>query len=153
MAGGRQQLIQYPWVSLGPVGRPFRRGRSLAQRAGKESASDRQIPLLQQQNIHDLPDLVNGAIEVDPPTGDRDRGFVHEPAISWSVPARLSRVDEPGRETLHPAVDRHVINVNTALSQQLFPVSIGEPIPQIPPDRHQNRLQRKLKPGKTRPGW
>ena len=46
MAGGGQQLIQRPGVSLGPVSGHLGRSRAVPQRVGEEPASGRQIPLL-----------------------------------------------------------------------------------------------------------
>ena len=46
MAGGGQQLIQCPWVSLCPVGGHLGRSRAVLQRAGEEPAGGRQIPFL-----------------------------------------------------------------------------------------------------------
>jgi hypothetical protein len=54
---------------------------------GEAPAGGRQIPLLGYQYVDDLPILVNGPVEADPPTGDLDVGFVDEPAILWRVAA------------------------------------------------------------------
>jgi hypothetical protein len=42
---------------------------------------------------------------------------VDEPAITDTVPARPSRVDDQRGEALHPPINRHVINVDTALRE------------------------------------
>lgn len=44
MAGGGQQLIQYPWVSLCPVGGHLSGSCAVLKRAGEEPAGGRQIP-------------------------------------------------------------------------------------------------------------
>jgi hypothetical protein len=60
--------------------------------------------------IHDLAMLVDGSVEVGPPSGDLDVGFVDEPAVGGNVPTVSRCVDELRREGLHRLVDRHVIN-------------------------------------------
>jgi hypothetical protein len=44
-----------------------------------------------------------------------------------------------------------VIDLDAALGQQLLHVPIGQPVPEIPADRHRDHLGRKPEPGKRRP--
>ena len=69
--------------------------------AGEESAGRRYVPLRGDQHVDDLPELVDRPVQIDPPAGDLDVGFVNEPAISWDVSAWSCCVDEQGREPLH----------------------------------------------------
>ena len=69
--------------------------------------------------------------------------LIHEPPIPGSVPGRASGVDELLRERLHPPLHRHVIHLDTSLSQQLLHIAIGQPVTQIPPHRHRDHLTRK----------
>jgi hypothetical protein len=43
------------------------------------------------------------------------------------VSARAGRRDELGGEALHPAVDAHVINRDTALGEQLLDIAVDKP--------------------------
>ena len=43
------------------------------------------------------------------------------------MPARSRRIDQQRCEPLHPAVDGHVIDVDTTLGQQFFDVSVESP--------------------------
>jgi len=153
MAGGGHQVIQYSWVGGRTVGAHLGRSRAVPQRAGEEPAGGRQISFLRDQHVDDLPELVDGAVQVNPPTGDLDVGFIGEPAIARGVSARPSRVDQQGREALYPAVDRDVVNGDTALDKQFFDVAVGQPVAQIPAHRQHDDLTREAKPSETRLRW
>jgi hypothetical protein len=96
------------------------------QRADEELAGGRQIPFLRHQHVDDLPELINRAVQVDPPTGNLDVGFIGEPATTRGVSARPGCLDQQGREPLHPAADRNVTHLDTALGQQLFDVTVEQ---------------------------
>jgi hypothetical protein len=66
---------------------------AVLQHADEEPASGRQIPFLRDQHIDNLPKLINRAVQIDPPTGNLDVGFIGEPAIAWRVSARPGCVD------------------------------------------------------------
>jgi hypothetical protein len=42
------------------------------------------------------------------------------------VPARPSRLGEQRREPLHPSVDGDVVDLDTALGEQLLDVAVGQ---------------------------
>ena len=153
MAGTWQQVIQRPGVSLCAVGGHLGRSRAVPQRAGEEPAGGRQIPLLRDQHVDDLPELIDRTVEVDPPTGDLDIGFIGEPAIAQSVSARLGCVDHQGREALYPAVDRDVVDGDATFGEQFFDVAVGQSIAQIPPHRQHDDLTGEAKPRETRLRW
>jgi hypothetical protein len=48
------------------------------------------------QDVDDLPELVDGAVDMAPPAGDLHLGLVHGPAISHTLPAGPSRVASSG---------------------------------------------------------
>jgi hypothetical protein len=52
------------------------------------------------------------------------QSLIHKPTITCSVPARPGCVDQQRREPLHPAVDGDVINLDTALRQQLLDIPV-----------------------------
>ena len=131
------------------VGDDLGRGRPVLECAGKESPGRRQVPLRGRQHVDHLPTLVDRPVQIHPPSGDLEIRFVNEPAISRDVSARPARVDEQQCLPLHPAVDGHMIDSDPAISQQLFDVPIGEPVPETPPDRHQDHLRREPETGEA----
>jgi hypothetical protein len=70
---------------------------------------------LAEQDVDDLPVLVDRPIQVGPPPGHLDGGLVDEPAIARRMPSRSRSVDEVAGECLHPPVDRDVIRGDAAL--------------------------------------
>jgi hypothetical protein len=56
-----------------------------------------------------------------------------------------------GGEPLHPAVYRHVINLDATLSEEFFHVAVGQRVAQIPAHRHCDHLRWEPEPGETRP--
>jgi hypothetical protein len=46
--------------------------------------------------------------------------------------AGACRIDQQRRESLHPATDGHVVDLHSALGQQLFDIAIGESITEVP---------------------
>ena len=54
--------------------------------------------------------LVDGPVQVRPPTGDLDVGLIGEPAVTGSMPAEPCRFDELGSEALDPAVHSDMID-------------------------------------------
>jgi hypothetical protein len=67
------------------------------------------------------------------------------------MPAGAGRIDQQWSEPLHPAVNGHMVDRDPAFGQQLFDVPIREPVPEIPPDRHQHHLRREPETGEARP--
>ena len=96
------------------VGAHLSRAGAVREGAGEELAGGRQVPLLGHQDVDDLPALVDRSIQVDSSTGDFDVGFVDEPAIAWSVPARLSRIDEQRCKPLHPPIHGDMVHLDVA---------------------------------------
>jgi hypothetical protein len=62
------------------------------------------------------------------------------------VPAEPGRVGQQRRESLDPAEDGDVIDLDTPLSQHLLNVAIGLAVAQVPPDRHHDHLRREPEP-------
>jgi hypothetical protein len=99
---------------------------------GEEPAGSRQASLLRGQDVDDLPELVDRPVQIDPPPGDLDIGFVDEPAVPGGVAAGAGGVDERGGEPLDPSIHAHMINVYAAFCQEFFDLAIGEPVAQAP---------------------
>jgi hypothetical protein len=41
------------------------------------------------------------------------------------MPAGSGSLDQQRSEPLHPAIDRHVVDINTALGQQVLDIPVG----------------------------
>jgi hypothetical protein len=82
---------------------------------GEESPGGRQVSLLGDQHVDELPKLVDGSVQIHPPSGNLGVGFVYEPAITWRMSTRSCCVDQQGCEVLHPPEDRDVVNLDATL--------------------------------------
>jgi hypothetical protein len=125
------------------------RRRPVFKSAGEKSPGGRQIPLLGHQHIDDLPELVDGPVQIHPPSGDLGVGLVDEPTIAYDVPAGPCRVDQQWGEPLHPPIHRDMINLDPTFAQQLLNISIRQAITQIPMDRQHDHLWREAEPSEA----
>jgi hypothetical protein len=71
----------------------------VSQSLGEEPPGGRQVPLLRDQHVDDLPVLVYRPIQIDPPPGDLDIGFIDigfidEPPVAGGVSAGPGGVEE-----------------------------------------------------------
>jgi len=146
MACGRHQLLDHSWVGRCPVGAHLGRVEAVLQGAGEEPASGRQVPLLGDQDVNDLAVLVDCPVQLDPPPDDFHICLVDEPAIARCMPAGSGRVDQQRGESLHPTIDGHVINVDTAFGQQLLDISVRQPVPQISAHSNHDHTRRNRNP-------
>jgi hypothetical protein len=128
MTGSGHQLIKHPRVGGRAISADLDRGRPVIKGAGEESASGGQIPLLGDHNVNDLAELVDRSVQIDAPAADLDVRFVDKPTITGGVPAGPGRIDQQRGEPVHPAINRDVVNSDAALGQQLFDVSVGQPV-------------------------
>jgi hypothetical protein len=69
-----------------------------------------------------------------------DVGFIYEPAVTDAVSAWSSRLDDQRGEALHPPVDRDVINLDAALGEQFFDISVRESVSEVPAHRQQDHV-------------
>ena len=91
--------------------------------------------------------LSRSRISLDGCTGG-GRG-TQAPALDWQPPAAPPielTAGEQWREPLHPAVDRDVIHLDTALGQQFLHVAVGQAVAQIPKHRQHDDLTGKPEP-------
>ena len=94
MARRGQQLIEHPQVGRGPVGIHLARPWAVLKGSGEEPVGGYPVPLGRHQHVNDLPELVDRAVEIDPPPGNFDICFVNKPSIPGDVPAGACRVDQ-----------------------------------------------------------
>jgi hypothetical protein len=101
------------------------RGRPVsAQRGGEEAPCRADVAPRREVHVDDLAVLVHRAIPIAPDPGDLHLGLVDEPSVAHGVAPRSGRVDQHRREALHPPQQRHVIDLDTALSEELLEVPV-----------------------------
>ena len=100
--------------------------------SGEEPAGGHPVPLGRHQYVNDLRELVDRAVEIDPPPGNLDICFINKPSIARDVPAEACRVDQQRSEPLHPMVDGDMINRDAALGQQFLHIAVREAVTQVP---------------------
>src|ERR1039458_2004820 len=125
---GRQEVRDHADQGVGPVSGDLSRLTVRADRIGEEFCRSSQITLLRHEHVDDLPVLVNGPIDVPPGPGDLHVGLIDKPVTTHDVAARPSRVDEQGREPLTPTEQGHVVNLDTAFSEQLLQIPVGQSV-------------------------
>ena len=91
--------------------------------------------------VDDLPVLVDGPVHVTPSIRDLHVGLVDEPAVTDRMATRSGGIREQWRETLDPPVDGDVVDLDPTLTEELFNIPIGEPVPQIPPHGQDDELR------------
>ena len=94
MAGGRYQLVEYPRVGGRVISGDLNRGRPVFQGASEESPGGRRVPLLGDQHVDDLPELVDGPVQIHPPSRNFGLSLIDEPTIAGGVPAGPCRIDQ-----------------------------------------------------------
>lgn len=117
-----------------------------------EPAGRGQVPSWRGHDVDDLAELVHYPVQIGPPSGDPHVGFIDEPPLARTVPARPRGVDEARCEPLHPPADRHLIDLDTALSEQRLDVPVGQAVSQVPAHRDGDDLRREPEPPELRPG-
>jgi hypothetical protein len=75
-------------------------------------------------HVDDLAVLVDGAVHVPPHTGDADVSLIDEPTVTDTVSARPCRLDDERGESLHPPVDRHVVDLDATFGEQFFDIAV-----------------------------
>jgi len=84
------------------------------------------------EDVDDLPELIDRAVDIAPLPGDSDVGFVDLPASSDRVSAGSGGVGQQRREPLHPAGDVDVVDLDPAFGEELFDIAVGQPEAQVP---------------------
>jgi hypothetical protein len=108
----------------------------------EEPGRSRYVAPLRHPHVDDLAMLVDRSIHVPSHSGNLHVGFIDEPSITNTAPGRPSRVDDQRGEALHPPINRHVINVDTAFREQFFDIAVGQAVAEIPAHRQQDHLRR-----------
>lgn len=92
----------------------------MGQGAGEERPRRRAVTAFADDDVDELIVLIDRAVEIDLSAGGPDVRFVDQPANARRVPGRSGGVDELGERCLHPPIDHHVIDLDTAFGRQFF---------------------------------
>ena len=147
---GRDETFDRRSQRRGPVGDDLDWLTMRAECRREESSSGSEIPSGRDEHVDDLTVLINCSVHIPPRTGDLHVRLVHEPTVTDRMAAWSGRVREKWGETLHPPVDRDVIDLDATFTEQFFDVAVGEPVPQVPPYGEDDDLRREPKPDEGR---
>src|ERR1035438_3314069 len=123
---------------------------SVAERLAKQPLGSIGVTECRQQEIDSGTLGVNGPIQVTPATLHAKVGFVHSPRLVGRLEMRSQSLLQLWAVTLHPAPNRCVIDIKTALLQQLLDIAQRKRIAKIPPDRTKDQAGFGLPPFKDR---
>jgi len=113
-----------------PVGHDFTRPDvGCADSPLEEPASCSAVAPRGDEHVNDLPELVDGAVDIAPLAGDLQVGLVDLPAVANGVSAGPGGLGEQAGEAEHPPVDGEVVDLDTALSEEFLDVPVGEAEP------------------------
>jgi hypothetical protein len=116
-----------------------------------ELTSGRGVTTRRDEHINDLPELINSTVDVAPLPADLDVGLVDLPAITHQMAAWPGGVGQKWREPLDPAVDRDVVDLDTAVGEELLDVAVGQAEAEVPADRDDDDVGREAEAGKGGP--
>jgi hypothetical protein len=147
-----QQLLQYRWVHRRLIGDDL--GEPDLGRADgplEELVGGRGISPSGDQHVDDLAELVDRSVDVAPLPCHLHIGFIDLPAVTDGVPTRPGGLGQQWREPQYPPVDRDVVNLDPALSEELFDVAVGQGEAQVPADREDDDIRWEAEAGKGGP--
>jgi hypothetical protein len=104
------------------------------------------------EHVDDLPELIDGAVDVTPPASHLHVGLINLPAAANSVSAGPSRLGQQRRESLDPAVDGDVIDLHTTFGEQLLNVAVRQRKAQVPAHCKDDHVGRQAEASEGRPG-
>jgi hypothetical protein len=119
-----------------------RREFGRADRPLEEPTGSLRVPACGDEHVDDLAELVDRSVNIAPLASDLHIRLVDLPAVAHSMAARLDGVGQQRRKAEHPPVDRHVVDLDTALSEQLRDSTVGQPEAQVPADRDDDDIGR-----------
>ena len=140
--GRWEQLLQHQRIGPRPIGHDLRR-RDLdgADSSLEEAARRPRVATRGHVHVDDLAELIDRSVDVLPPASDLHIRLVDLPAISYRVPARPSGIAQQRREPHHPPVDRDVIDLGAALSEQFLDIAIGQAEAEVPADGEDDHVR------------
>jgi hypothetical protein len=144
----RQHLLQDHRVGRRLISHDLaRHGPGRADGPRKESTGRPQITPWRDEHVDDLPELVDRPVDVAPTASHLHRGLICLPAIPDRVPAGPGRLDQERCEPHDPAGDGDVVNLDAALSEQLFDVAVEETNAKASADRQHDHISSEAETG------
>jgi hypothetical protein len=134
----RRKVRDHADQGVGPVGGDLGRRAVRENRVIEELRGGLEVSPLGHEHVDDLPVLVNGAVDVSPGPRHLHVGLVDKPVITHPVAARPGSVDVQWGEPLDPTEQGHVVDLDTAFSEQLLQIPAGESLAQVPAHRDQD---------------
>jgi hypothetical protein len=120
----RQQLLQDHQGRSAPDRHHLARHRpGRADGPLEESTGRPEIPRWRDEDVDDLPELIDRTVNLAPGAGDLHIGLIHLPAVTDNVAAGPGSLGQQGREPLHPRVDGDMVDLDTTLGERLLATS------------------------------
>ena len=69
-----------------------------------------------------------------------------------SVPTGLGRIGQDWREPLNPAKERHLVDFDPSLGEELLEIPVGQSVAQVPPPGEKDDVGREPEPGERQGG-
>lgn len=118
------------------------------QSSAEEGSGTGSVPLVTQQNIHDLPVLTAGGIEVALLFAAEAKNFIHVPAPAATSPVVVECLSQLRPKGLHPRKHGTSGNINLPLSPELPHMGGRQGVSGIPPNSGPNHSGRPAITGK-----
>ncbi len=83
---------------------------------------------------------IDRSVEVRPRSFDLDVGFINAPGVIGGFEVRSTSFLQFGSVALHPAVDRCVMDLQSAFPHHFLQIAVAERVAQVPPDTQENDL-------------
>jgi hypothetical protein len=116
----RQQVLQHGPVHRRLIGGDLsRRDLRRTDRPFEEAAGRLRVAPRGDEHVDDLPELVDGPVDVPPLAGDLHIRLVDPLAIAHGVPARPGGVGQQRREPLDPPINGDVVDLDAAFGEEL----------------------------------
>jgi hypothetical protein len=96
------------------------------ERPPEQQPSCVRVAASRDENVNDLPVLVDRSIHVPPHSVDLDVCFVDVPSIAWPVAGEPGGVGQQRGESLHPQVHGDVVDLDFAFDQQFLHIAVGQ---------------------------
>src|SRR5438552_4068268 len=144
--------MQHPWHRRGQRWRvggrlvadnPPRRRPAGGNGMLEESACGDHVARRRHTGIDDLAVSVDRAVDVMPAAAYSSVDLVHSPVRTYGVAVLASHLAERRQKALHPAIDRALIDQDSALGQPFTDFGVAEAITHIPADGQGNDVVRK----------
>src|ERR1700675_2424056 len=120
--------------------------RWIAESLAEQAFGRRGIAQRREQEVDGGTGGIDCPVEVTPTALDSNICLINAPGSVGRLKMTPQSLFEFGTVSLHPAPDRRVIRLQTALGEQFFDIAPRERVAKIPAHRTKNQLRRRLPP-------